>query len=66
MSVLDDKGRCCGQKPMNYKRSPEAYRFCGVCYRAYDSAGEQIVNWAWRKVDGGFESTRARVYEGAA
>lgn len=59
---LDDKGRCCGIKPLNYKRAPEAYRFCHRCDRAYDANGEQMPNWAWRMVEPGvFENNRHEV-----
>ena len=54
---LDDKGRCCGAKPMIYKRphppsSVAPYRFCPRCDRAYDMDGQQIENWAWVIRDG--------------
>ena len=46
---LDDKGRCCGRKPLVYKRFP-AHKFCSRCDRAYDlNTGEQISNWAWKE-----------------
>ena len=49
---LDDKGRCCGRKPIDYKgrgSSPEKpHKFCDRCDRAFDRVtGEQIENWAW-------------------
>jgi len=51
---LDEQGRCCGRKPLVYKR--DGFRFCTRCDRAYDiSTGEQIENWAWIKnAAGGF------------
>lgn len=50
---LDDKGRCCGRKPFVYKR--DGHKFCPRCDRAYDlDDGEQITNWAWRRVNGDF------------
>lgn len=50
---LDDKGRCCGRKPIVYKR--RSLKFCPRCDRAYHIlSGLQIGNWAWREVDGGF------------
>lgn len=54
---LDDKGRCCGRKPLEYKR--DGHKFCPRCDRAYDIAtGEQITNWAWlKKPDGEFHPT---------
>jgi hypothetical protein len=54
---LDDKGRCCGRKPLTYRTSVDSFvrgphRFCVRCDAAYptDEAG-QIENWAWRKAD---------------
>lgn len=58
MSKLDEKGRCCGIKPIDYKggsyRSPQKpQKFCFRCYRAFDRVtGEQIENWKWNHVDG--------------
>lgn len=52
---LDDKGRCCGRKPIVYKR--DGQKFCPRCDRAYDlEDGYQITNWAWRRSphDGSF------------
>jgi hypothetical protein len=43
---LDGKGRCCGRKPLVYKR-PIAHTFCCKCSRSHNEAGEQIDNWAW-------------------
>lgn len=49
---LDDKGRCCGRKPIDYKggawNSPvRPQKFCTRCSRAYDRiTGEQLENWA--------------------
>ena len=58
---LDDKGRCCGRKPLVYKRSrgwdqrPGPYRFCTICDRAYEfDRPEQIANWAYEACEGGF------------
>jgi transposase-like protein len=43
---LDAKGRCCGRKPIKYRREP--HYFCSRCDRAYSlDTGEQIANWAW-------------------
>jgi len=47
--MIDEKGRCCGRKPLVYKRHP-AHRFCVRCDRAYDlDEPEQVENWAWKK-----------------
>uniref|UniRef100_A0A6M3LEZ0 Uncharacterized protein n=1 Tax=viral metagenome TaxID=1070528 RepID=A0A6M3LEZ0_9ZZZZ len=46
--MLDEKGRCCGRKPIVYKRDP--YRYCPRCDRAYDlDEDRQIPNWAWKQ-----------------
>jgi hypothetical protein len=52
--VLDNKGRCCGRKPLTYRR--EGHRFCDRCHRSYDFHGNwQKDNWAWkRRADGQF------------
>ena len=61
---LDEKGRCCGRKPIHYKGgswcSPQIpQKFCDRCCRAYDPAtGCQIENWAFKLADGVFISTK--------
>lgn len=52
--ALDERGRCCGRKPIEYRREP--HKFCPRCDRAFDSVtGEQIGNWAYtRDADGTF------------
>jgi hypothetical protein len=60
---LDDKGRCCGRKPLVYKRFQSAGhpagRFCVRCDRCYDlQSGDQIPNWAYGRVEGGFIELR--------
>lgn len=46
---LNDKGQCCGRKPLVYKR--EGILFCPRCDAAFDPAtGRQIDNWAYREV----------------
>jgi hypothetical protein len=56
---LDAVGRCCGRKPMVYKRPGTAevcpFRFCPRCDRAFDMEGQQVANWAFVRVDGEFE-----------
>jgi len=55
--TLDDKGRCCGRKPIRYVgkyafKGP--HRFCDRCCRAYHlTQNRQIENWAWREVSPG-------------
>ncbi len=54
MARLDNLGRCCGRKPIVYKREP--HLFCWRCDRAYNpETGEQIANWAWRMGENGWE-----------
>lgn len=43
---LDDKGRCCGRRPLNYKK-PSPHFFCHRCGAEYSSDGVQQPNWAW-------------------
>jgi len=44
---LDDAGRCCGRKPLVYKR-PIHHLFCTRCCADFNpKTGEQIENWAW-------------------
>lgn len=54
---LDDKGRCCGRKPLVYKNrdyGTDGFKFCARCNRAFDRhTGEQIQNWAYRLVGAG-------------
>lgn len=43
---LDEKGRCCGKKPIIYKR--KGYYYCPRCDRAFDiNTKEQISNFWW-------------------
>lgn len=54
VSKLTPEGRCCGRKPIVYKR-PTNHLFCFRCDRAYDSeTGEQVSNWAYKLIDGDF------------
>jgi hypothetical protein len=62
---LDEKGRCCGRKPLVYTTgrftAPEGpQKFCFCCDRSYDlTTGEQIENWAWKKgKDGEFHEVK--------
>ena len=60
MAQLDEKGRCCGRKPIVYKgqhSTPEGpQRYCPRCDRAYHlEENWQISNWAYRRrYDGEF------------
>ena len=55
---LDEKGRCCGRKPIHYQSSrdnfpghlPRPTKFCDRCDRTYDpETGDQVENWAWKQ-----------------
>ena len=53
---LDQKGRCCGQKPIRYKRPP--HLFCCRCNVEFDpETGIQRPNWAWVQSGDGFAPT---------
>lgn len=56
--MLDDKGRCCGRKPIHYKgRLATRQLFCCRCNRSYDvDTKQQRENFAWEK-----EGARVRV-----
>lgn len=59
--MLDDKGRCCGRKPIVYKRSP-THLFCSRCDRAYDPLTKlQVENWAWYQVGSKFVHVTAGI-----
>lgn len=52
---INPKGQCpnCKIKPLVYKREP--HLFCHRCCASFNpDTGEQIENWAFRAVDGGF------------
>lgn len=51
MSSLDEKGRCCGRKPLAYKRPH--HLFCFRCDKAFNPQGQQIENWAYKKNESG-------------
>ena len=55
---LTPNSRCCGRKPIIYKRPP--HLFCCRCNAAFDPvSGVQIANWAYVKApDGGFVRAR--------
>lgn len=47
---LNDRGQCCGRKPLVYKRPP--HLFCCRCDASFDpDTGKQIPNWAYYKLD---------------
>ena len=50
---LDDKGRCCGRKPLVYKR-PVTHFFCTKCDAEFAVSGKQRPNWAWLAVGDNF------------
>lgn len=54
---LDERGRCCGRKPMVYKR-PDHQLFCPRCDASFNpETGIQWQNWAYRAVGDGLEPT---------
>ncbi len=62
---LDNKGRCCGRKPLVYRgehtTSTGPHRFCPRCDRAYDlEENEQIPNWAWKMERGEWKCQTSR------
>jgi len=51
--TLGADGRCCGRKPLEYRRTGTL--FCTRCDREYAiGTGAQQSNWGWRAVPGGF------------
>lgn len=46
-ATLDERGRCCGRKPMVYKR-PAPHFFCPRCNREFTPDGCQHANWAFK------------------
>lgn len=57
VAVLDEQGRCCGRKPMVYKR-PSHRLYCPRCYAEFNPAtGRQQENWAWVSDGGAFVAT---------
>lgn len=51
---LDEKGRCCGRKPIKYtsrwSTATGPHYFCDRCDRAFDlETKQQIENWAWKE-----------------
>lgn len=52
-AFLTLEGRCCGRKPLEYKRPP--HLFCTRCNRNYDpKSGLQQPSFGWVAQDGGF------------
>jgi hypothetical protein len=49
--TIDLFGRCCGRKPIAYKR-PSRF-FCPRCDREYAPDGKQVANWAFKRRDDG-------------
>lgn len=61
---LDEKGRCCGKKPIVYRGKNNTaegpHRYCPRCDRGYElDAPFQINNWFWKKQDGVFKREHA-------
>lgn len=58
LNRLDNKGRCCGRKPIEYKRYGGHHLFCHRCDREYNPlTGIQQANWAYDE-----EGNRRRQY----
>ena len=57
-SEIDEAGRCCGRKPILYKRPPRM--FCSRCGREYSPDGKQVSNWAFSRVGPLFINATAR------
>lgn len=60
---LPSDGRCCGRKPLFYKRdyrtnAPRPHHFCTRCDAEYDEGGTQTPNWQWAEMDGRLYHTR--------
>lgn len=53
---LDSEGRCCGRKPIVYKR-PYHHFFCHKCCADLSPDGQQIPNWAWVRDGDAFVAT---------
>jgi hypothetical protein len=54
---IGDKSRCCGKKPIVYKR--DGYLFCCRCGRSYDlESGRQISNFSYVVRDDGTVTPR--------
>ena len=56
--MLDDKGRCCGRKPIPYKR--DRTLFCDRCDKHYSmDTAQQVQCWAWHETSPGVWARRA-------
>jgi len=64
MTKLDEKGRCCGRKPLVYKNHglyAVGHKFCSRCDRSFDlETDEQIENWAWVEMPRGSKEFQAK------
>lgn len=49
---LDPKGRCCGRKPIQYKRPDHPPQYCPRCDREYDKGGWQQPNGFYKRCPG--------------
>jgi hypothetical protein len=66
--TLDDKGRCCGRKPLVYRgrntTSTGPHKYCPRCDRAYELEGnEQIPNWGWKQDSIGNWQRQSKTHE---
>lgn len=53
LAELDEAGRCCGRKPLVYKRARQL--FCARCNASFNiETRRQQPNWAWRAAGDAF------------
>lgn len=69
--AIDEKGRCCGRKPIEYRgrhtTSEGPHRYCPRCDRAYElDAPYQMNNWAWKKMPSGVFERQTNYVRGEA
>lgn len=54
---LNERGQCCGRKPLIYKR-PHHYLYCTRCSASLNPVtGKQEPNWAWEADGDAFVAT---------
>lgn len=61
--VLDERGRCCGRKPLFYKTKSglrsqhDPHHFCCRCCAEFGLDGKQRANWGYAVAGDGFTPT---------
>jgi hypothetical protein len=64
LGILGYGGRCCGRKPVTYKR-PVHRLYCTRCDSEFTPDGVQVANWAWvDNLDGTFTDNRHHRLQG--